>query len=87
MKNKGVNMIIWQKDFSGGFNFPKIMIICCEGVQYIAIEEQLRPFTGCIQFSPQPVWYREVKTHPIVGRVGGIGEIGGLKGSSQLGKS
>ena len=44
MKNKGVNMIILQKDFSGGFNFPKIMIIGCVGVQFIAIDEQARPF-------------------------------------------
>ena len=42
MKNKVVNMNIGQTDFFGGFNFLKIMIIGCGGVQFTATEEQAR---------------------------------------------
>ena len=61
------------------------MIISCGGVQSIAIQEQAKPFKELIQFSPQPAWYRKVKTH-LIGGVGGIADVGGLKDVSELGQ-
>ena len=68
IKNRVVNMNIWQTDFSDGFNFPKIMIIGSRGVQFIPIEEQGRPSKDWYSFPPNLCGTEKWG-------IGGIGEV------------